>query len=249
MEFTAARDGLKQGSALLLLIEMFSSAVATAGDAPTGAKGSSGRAGSAPGSEVVLKVPELPLFDQGNAISGEDHLTFKVERSESGRLLLVSRDNKIRGWAYTDEVVPLEEATQYFDRVVLNDRLNLDAYWVLGRLWLYQNDNHRALIHLRRAIGRFSDEAPYYLSRSLVYLRLRQIQRALDDCEMVLRLDPASTQGRLVREKAELAKQDYQGAMGALEQVFRLDPTNPFSPARGPEPKAQRTRACRDQCR
>ena len=120
---------------------------------------------------------------------------------------------------------------------MLNDRQNLDAYWVLGRLWLYQNDNDRALVDLQRAIGRFSDQARYYLSRSLVYLRKRQIQRALDDCEMVLRLDPASTQGRLVREKAELAKQDYQGAMAALEQVFRLDPTNPFSPAAGLCPK------------
>jgi tetratricopeptide (TPR) repeat protein len=232
-------DWLKIVSALLILGGIVTSAVAKMGDTPAGAKGKPALARLAPGSEVVLKAPELPLFDEGNAISAEDHLTFTVERSESGRLLLVTRDNGIRGWVYPEEVVPLEQATSYFDQVVLADKQCLDAYWVLGRLWLYQNDNDRALVDFRRAIGRFSDQSRYYLSRSLVYLRKRQIDRALADCEMVLRLDPDSVKGRLVREKAELARKDYQGAMAALEQVFRSCPTNPFPRGGGPAPKAQ----------
>jgi tetratricopeptide (TPR) repeat protein len=189
-------------------------------------------------------VPELPLFDEGNFISAEDHLTFTVERSEAGRLLLVSRDNRMRGWVYPEEVVSLDQATAYFDQVVLADKQSLDAYWVLGRLWLYQGDNDRALVYFRRAIGRFSDQSRYYLSRSLVFLRKRQIGKALDDCKMVLRLDPGSAEGRLVREKAELAMaelavQDYQGAMVALEHVFRSDPTNPFPRTGAPAARAQ----------
>ena len=70
------------------------------------------------GSEVVLKLPGLPIFDQGRPISAGDNLTFMVDRSEAGRLLLVSRDQKIRGWAYEDEVVPFEQATGYFGQVV-----------------------------------------------------------------------------------------------------------------------------------
>ena len=167
-------NGLKIVSAALLLSAALGSAFAKIGDTPAGAKSTSPLARFAPGSEVVLKVPELPLFDQGNAISGKDHLTFTVERSEAGRLLLVARDNSIRGWAYPDEVVPFEQATSYFDQVVLADKFNPDAYWVLGRLWLYQNDNDRALVNLRRAVGRFSDQARYYLSRSLVFLRKRR---------------------------------------------------------------------------
>ena len=37
-----------------------------------------------------------------------------------------------------------------------------------------------------------------------------------------------------MREKAELAKDDFAGAMAALEQAFRLDPTNPYPKASGP---------------
>ena len=221
-------DGLKRAMVSLLVIGLISSAAANAGDGPAAAAGDGARGRFAPGSEVVLKVPELPIFDQGRVISGEDHLTFTVEQSDSGRLLLVSRDKAIRGWAFDDEVVSLERANDYFDQVVLYDKFNLEAYWVLGRLWFYKNDDDRAMADLNRAIGRRCFEADFYLSRSLVNLRKKHIKQALKDCDDVLRLDPESSQGRLVREKAQLANQDYAGAMAALEQAFRLDPTNPY---------------------
>ena len=135
---------LESALACLLLFGLLPSAVNVAGDEPAKAKPEPAGAGFVPGSEVVLRVPELPLFDQGRVISGENNLIFTVERSDSGMLLLVTRDKQTRGWAYADEVVPVEHAIEYFARVVLNDARNADAYWVLGRLWFYQNDVHRA---------------------------------------------------------------------------------------------------------
>ncbi len=230
-------DGRIRALASLFVIWLTYSAVAVADDGPARAKGDPASARFAPGSEVVLKVPDLPVFDQGRPISGEDHLTFTVEQSESGRLLLVSRDKAIRGWVYDDEVVSLEQANDYFDQVVVFDKFNLDAYWVLGRLWFYKNDDTRALVELNRAVGGGKIvEADYFLSRSLVLLRKKQIKKALEDCEKLIRLEPDSSQCRLVREKAQLANQDYAGAMASLEQAFRDDPVNPFP--RGPAPGA-----------
>ena len=59
---------------------------------------------------MILKLPGLPIFDQGRPISAGDNLTFMVERCEAGRVLLVSRDQKTRGWAFEEEVVPFEQA-------------------------------------------------------------------------------------------------------------------------------------------
>ena len=147
-------DGRIRTWASLFVVAIVSSGIASAEERPAPATGDPPRSRFAPGSEVVLKVPELPIFDQqGQALSCEDHLTFTVEQSESGRLLLGSRDKSIRGWAYDDEVVALEQATDYFDQVVVFDKFNLDAYWVLGRLWFYKNDDTRALVELNRAIG------------------------------------------------------------------------------------------------
>ena len=92
------------------------------------------------GSEVVLKLPGLPIFDAGRVVAGRRQPDIHGRASEAGRVLLVSRDQKTRGWVYEEEVVRFEQAVDYFGRVVLNDVRDADSFWVLGRLWFYLND-------------------------------------------------------------------------------------------------------------
>ena len=176
---------------------------------------------------------------KARAISAADHLTFMVERSEAGRLLLVSRDQKSRGWVYEDEVVPLEQATDYLSQVVVNDIRDAESFWVLGRLWFYLNDARTALVNLNRAIRLPGSRPAFYLSRSLVHMRMKNIQRRAiglpNDCETSIRLEPDRAAGRLVREQGRARQEGIMpGAMAALEEAFRLDPVNPFP--RGPAP-------------
>ncbi len=177
---------------------------------------------------MVLKLPGMPLFDAGRPVDDNDNLTFTVERSEGGRLLLVSRDQKTRGWAYEEEVVSLDQAIDHYNRVTLNDLRDPDSFWMLGRLWLYKNDVPSALVNLNSAVRLPGSQPGCHLTRSLVQMRMKNLRRAIDDCETLLRLVPNHAQARFVREQAELAKRDYAAAMAALEQAFRLDPVNPF---------------------
>jgi tetratricopeptide (TPR) repeat protein len=217
--------------------------VVHARDDPPAATSDAARPRFALGSEVVLKLPGLPIFDQGREVPSGENLTFIVERSEAERLLLVSRDRKTRGWAYEDEVVPFEHATDYVGRAVLNDIRDAESFWVLGRLWFYLNDVDRALVNLNRAIRLPNSQPAFYLSRSLVHMRRSDIRRAWQDCETVLRLEPDRAQGNPVREKAQLAQKAYShattalgyvAALAALEEAFRLDPANPYSRGSGP---------------
>jgi tetratricopeptide (TPR) repeat protein len=138
---------------------------------------------------------------------------------------------------FSDEVVPLSVAKNYYDQVVLNDLRNPEALWVLGRLCAYQNNDDRAKVYLNRAIRLAPEQARFYLSRSLVCLRRKEIKAALDDAEKVRRLDPQSAQGRLVHEAALKAAQDYESAIADVARAFRLDPTNPFALPGRNEPK------------
>ena len=190
------------------------------------------------GSLVVLKLPELPLFDEARAISAQDQLTLTVERAESGRLLLASRDKLIRGWIYDDEVVPLDLAIDYFSQALIRDRSNLEDYWVLGRLWSYRNDNVRALVFLKRAIGRFSDQPRFFLSRGLAYLRTGKLRESLEDCERAVRLDPESSKARRVRHQAGHAAVDRAAAIAVVDQAFKDDPTDPTGLKGGAAPIA-----------
>ena len=221
-------DGRIRFLEIVILFGLAPSAALHAGDDPPVSASSASRPRFATGSEVVLKLPGLPIFDSGRMVDDGDTLTFMVERSEGGRVLLVSRDGKTRGWAYEDEIVSLEQAIEHFGRVLVNDLRDADSFWMLGRLWFYLNDAKVGLVNLNYAIRLPSSQPACYLSRSLVHLRMKNVRRAVDDCEARLSSRAQSAQARFVREQAELAKQDYASAMAALEQAFRLDPVNPF---------------------
>ena len=137
-------DGLKRAMVSLFLLGPVPSAVVHAGDDPPAATSHAARAPVRPGVRGGSQLPGLPIFDQGREVPAGENLTFMVDRSEAGRLLLVSRDQKTRGWVHEDEVVPFEQATGYFGQVVLNDVRDADSFWVLGRLWFYLNDLDRA---------------------------------------------------------------------------------------------------------
>lgn len=151
-QWNSHRPAIGPQRALAFVIGVLTTAAVHADDEPAAANAKAGPRPIAVGSEVILKLPGLPIFDQDRAISVEDYLTLMVERTEAGRLLVVSRDEKIRGWAYEDETVPLEKATDYVTQVVVNDIRDADSFWVLGRLWFYQNDARKALVNLNRAI-------------------------------------------------------------------------------------------------
>ena len=220
--------GLIRGFWSLCLIGLIPSAVVWADDKPAAAVAVAARPGFAPGSEVMLKLPGLPIFNEGRVVAPEDNLTFVVDRAEGGRVLLVSRDEKTRGWVYDDELVSLEQAAEYFRQVVQNDTTDGDLSWVLGRLWFYLNDDVRAIVNLRDAVRARNSRPGCYLSRCLVYVCSKRFREAENDCETYLRLEPERAQGRFVREQIQVARKDYAAAMAALEQAFRLDPVNPF---------------------
>jgi tetratricopeptide (TPR) repeat protein len=220
--------GLPNSLTVLILIGLAAPGVGYASDDPPASAAVVSRPKFAVGSEVVLKLPGMPLFDDGHPVDDNDNLTFTVERSEGARLLLVSRDQKTRGWAYDEELISLDQAIDHYNRVTVNDPKDPESFWMLGRLWLYKNDAPSALVNLNSAARRPGTPLGCYLTRSLVQIRMKNLRRAIDDCETVLRLDPNQAQARFVRDQADLAKRDYAAALAALEQAFRLDPVNPF---------------------
>ncbi len=189
-------DGRIRALAIVILFGLAPSAALHAGDDPPVSAPSASRPRFATGSEVVLKLPGLPIFDSGRLVDDGDTLTFMVERSEGSRVLLVSRDGKTRGWAYEDEVVSLDQAIEHFGRVLVNDLRDADSFWMLGRLWFYLNDPSSALVNLNYAIRLPTSQPACYLSRSLVHLRMKNVRRAVDDCETLLRLEPNRAQAR-----------------------------------------------------
>ena len=94
------------------------------------------------GTEVVLKASDTPLFDEGTLVPTQDHLAFLVERVESDRVLVLSRDKSVRGWLVPSQVVPLAHARiDHFTQALANDPRNTDLLWMRGRVYAYQDEH------------------------------------------------------------------------------------------------------------
>jgi tetratricopeptide (TPR) repeat protein len=183
--------------------------------------------GVAVGSEVVLKTPGTPLYDVGHWVPSQDHLTFVVERAQGDRLLVVSRDKTVRGWLPEEQVVPLDDADDYFTQVLERDRRNIDAYWMRARLRLYRNDPDRALVDLAYALHRHPDEARLYVTRALALLKKGEFGLAIADCDQAIQLDHRSAKTYVIRASAWLAQKNYEKCQSDLDAALRLDSVSP----------------------
>jgi tetratricopeptide (TPR) repeat protein len=186
--------------------------------------------------EVILKHPGTGLYDSGHYVSSQDTLTFTVERAEGDRVALVSRDGTVRGWVFSDQVVPLDQASEHLARVVANDPRDADAYWIYARVLHYRRDTERALAHINRAIRLKPGDARFYVTRALVRLLRQQPDQAIEDCNQAITIDPKAARPYAIRAQAWLLKNDTKRARADLEHAFRRDDTNPSppdSPARG----------------
>jgi tetratricopeptide (TPR) repeat protein len=215
---------------LLAVCVFFPAQVRAAATQAPGAQASAPSLG--PGMEVILKSTEVPLADAGRLVSSQDRLTFLIERIERDRVLVVSTDKVVRGWIHPDHVVPLENAVRFLSTVIASDRRNAEPHWMRGRLLYYLNEDMRALRSLALAIRLKPDQSRFYVTRSLVYLRMKQIDRAMDDCNQAIDLDPKSSRAYEVRAYVWLAKKDPERAGADLAEALRLDPAVPTGPKR-----------------
>ncbi len=185
------------------------------------------------GTEVVLKASDTPLFDEGTLVPTQDHLAFLVERVESDRVLVVSRDKSVRGWLVPAQVVPLAHAIDHFTQALANDPRNTDLLWMRGRVYSYQNDHECALANLNLAIRLEPDQARFYVTRAIILLHKQQPDKAIEDCDQAIELDSASLWARVIRASALISKNQPEHARRDLDRALRFNPTNPFGRAEG----------------
>jgi tetratricopeptide (TPR) repeat protein len=181
----------------------------------------------APGSEVVLKGPDIPLRDGEWLALSRDHLTFTIEKVSGKRLLLASHDKSQCGWMLREYVLPLDQAVEYFSREIERIPHDADAYWMRGRIWAYRSEDERAIADFDRAIELRPDQAHYYARRALILMRRRHFDKAHADCNKAIQLDPKSSGAYLLRASILLSRGEPDGARADLDRAIGLDPLKP----------------------
>jgi tetratricopeptide (TPR) repeat protein len=214
---------------LAIFLPLWNFVLLTSADDATPRPASATQSGSGleVGVEVVLKVSDTPLFDQGRMIPSQDNLTFLIERIEEDRILVVSRDKSIRGWLIREQIVPLGQAIASLTEALVNDPRNTDLLWQRGRTYFYVGEDDRALANLNMAIRLEPDQSRFYITRGMIQLRKQEPDKAIEDCDKAIELGSNTSWVHVIRASAWIAKNDPQRARGDLDAALRLDATNP----------------------
>ena len=191
----------------------------------------------APGTEVVLKDPNIPLRTGEWLALSRDHLVFDIVAVRGEQLLLAPQHDKDhRGWVQRWQVVALDGAIDFFSREIARSPNNDEAFWMRARVWAYRSADERAIADLDRAIDIKPDRAEYYARRGLLHLRSRALDRAMADGNKAIALDPTATGPRILRAAVAMARGDVEVARKDLDEAIRLDPLRP--PARRSQPNS-----------
>jgi tetratricopeptide (TPR) repeat protein len=176
------------------------------------------------GKAVLPKARQFTLKDvqKGTPVKAPAEI-YQVARMSGASLLLSGTG--ISGWAAADQVVPLEQADDFFTKQI---RANpADAFPHLMRAIVSmasKGDVDRALGDLTEAIRLTPGDADTYMIRAEAWRARGDLGKALADCEAVLRLSPKSVGALGTRAALWAESKEFDKAIADYSEVLRRDP-------------------------
>lgn len=168
--------------------------------------------------EAELKAGEETV---GRASLGE---VYKVAREQGPWLWIEER----RGWIERSDVVPSEQAVEYFSEQVRQSN-SAEAYHKRGAMWLARNDPEKAAEDYTQAIRTEPQNPVLYNERGNVYRRLGEYDKAIDDFNTAILNDLKHPVVYTNRGLAWLDKGDPEKALADFGEAVQLDAR--FAPA------------------
>lgn len=87
-------------------------------------------------------------------------------------------------------------------------------------------ETEESITYYSRAIAFEDTNAVVYANRALAFLRLKNFQKAEEDCSRAISLDPTYLKARTRRGMARHRRGKYEGAIEDFEHVLHLNPEN-----------------------
>jgi tetratricopeptide (TPR) repeat protein len=174
---------------------------------------------------VMPKSPALVLRDGPRNIAMAGRCPYWVKQAVGRQLLLEPDGAGAGGWVSAAQVVPVEQAVDYFTGRIRNDPRDAYAYIMRAICWLRSQDGDRMLADLQQAVALEGESAEFYLLRGQARLLRGEYDAAIADCNRAIRLDPKQVPvGISIRGSARSRKKDHEGAIADLSRSIQLRP-------------------------
>jgi tetratricopeptide (TPR) repeat protein len=118
----------------------------------------------------------------------------------------------------------LNEAAKRYTRVLDSRPGNARALYGMSLVHYTRSEYHQALTLLDRAVAQAEGNAAYRMQRGHTLLRLKSFDRAIEDYEAVIRLDPGRVRAYYAIGIAYYNARDYANAVRWLKRYLDLAP-------------------------
>ena len=174
------------------------------------------------GQRVVTKV--LTPLKIGDRIVDEGTMfrVYTVERANGDWLWLVA--GGVSGWVQSSEVVPYDQASDYFTLEIRGNPSSAFLYVIRGMHWTEKGETDKAIADFNEAIRLDPNDPVAFFNRGNAWSAKKESEKAIADYNEAIRLDPRFAGVFFSRGKTWQNKQDHGRAIADYSEVIRRNP-------------------------
>ena len=177
------------------------------------------------GKSVVQKAVGFVLRRESGIVENpQNRIPIFHVVSENGPWLWL-RASGLEGWADPSDVVPLDQAVDYFTDRIRIDPENPFYYGMRGMIRLeIRKEYDLALADYNTAIRLKQSSPNVYNNRGLIYVAKKEYLKAIADYDRAILLDPKYVLAFNNRGNAWMIKRNYKKAFADYNEAIHLDP-------------------------
>jgi tetratricopeptide (TPR) repeat protein len=177
----------------------------------------------------VLRVGNQVVDNQkleANARGGlrNSQRIYKVEQVNGPWLWLQAENEGVAGWVPAVEVIPYDQAIDYFTNQIRANPANGSAYISRGHIWNDRKEFDLALADFNEALRLDPGSEVCWHNRGIAWRAKKEYDKAIADFTEAIRLDPKYALAYSNRGNAWSAKKEYDKAIADYNEAIRLDP-------------------------
>ena len=174
------------------------------------------------GTNVVTKY-QVPLRVGRQVVDdGAMFRVYKVEQVNGDWLWL--KANNVNGWVRSSEVIPLDQAIDFYTEEIRVDPVAARAYTRRGLVLASKDQTDAALSDLDQAIRLDPKNSAAFVDRGIIWFQKKDHERALADLNEATRLNPKDAKAFCWRGSVWYDKGDFAKALADYNEAVRLDP-------------------------
>jgi tetratricopeptide (TPR) repeat protein len=172
------------------------------------------------GPQVVLKVGATLKIGEKVVDTGQSHRVYTVEQAQGNWRWLVS--GKIAGWARSIDIIPLDEADEFYTEEINKNAHSPWPYVKRGLIYHHQGNVDKAFSDYSDAIRQDPHYVPALINRGNIWLARKTPDRAIVDFSDAIEADPKSILAHVNRGIAYQTKEDYDNALADYDEAIKL---------------------------